>query len=134
MAVDLLKTLHQEFGFTDFRPGQLEVLTKLQHGDDVFAILPTGGGKTLIYQLFGKINSGTVVVVSPLISLMQDQVQRMQFLGEKRVVALTSTLSFFEKQTVLHHLSQYKYIYISPEMLSNPNVLEFFKKYRLDYL
>ncbi len=128
MADKLNEILRQDFGFSEFRPGQHEVLDKLEQGIDTFAILPTGGGKTLIYQLFGRLSPGTVVIVSPLISLMQDQVRRLQYLGEKRVVALTSSLSYQEKQVVLAHLSNYKYIYVSPEMLSNQDVLAKFTR------
>ena len=86
------------------------------------AILPTGGGKTLLYQMYGAITHQRVMIVSPLISLMQDQVSRLQFLGSKRVVALTSALDFQEKMAILNHLNRYQFIYVSPEMLANDQV------------
>lgn len=90
---------------------------------DTLAVLPTGGGKTLLYQMYGAVTHQRVIIVSPLISLMQDQVSRLQYLGSKRVVALTSALDFQEKSIILNHLSNYQFIYVSPEMLANDQVL-----------
>lgn len=73
---ELYELLKTKYGFDEFRPGQLAVIQKLLAGQDVLAVLPTGTGKSLIYQLVGTALPGLVVVVSPLISLMQDQVDR----------------------------------------------------------
>ncbi len=70
----MLETLKKVFGFEKFLPHQEPIVRKIMDGNDVFAVLPTGGGKSLCYQLPAKILSGTVVVISPLISLMKDQV------------------------------------------------------------
>ncbi|RRK10989.1 ATP-dependent DNA helicase RecQ [Lactiplantibacillus garii] len=120
---ELYRLLRAKYGFTSFRPGQLEVISKLLNGQDVLAVLPTGTGKSLIYQLVGSVVSGLVVVVSPLISLMQDQVARLNYQGEKRVAALTSQLAFGVRQHLLNHLTSIKYLFVSPEMLSQPAVL-----------
>lgn len=117
-----LTFLKQNFGFSNFRPGQLEVISNLQKKRDTLAVLPTGSGKTLIYQYYGLWSGKTVVVISPLLSLMQDQVSRLQYLGSKRVVAITSQLTFAERQYVLNHIEKYKYIYVSPEMLNQEAV------------
>ncbi|WP_243673899.1 DEAD/DEAH box helicase [Lentilactobacillus kisonensis] len=87
--------------------------------------MPTGGGKTLLYQLYGAITHQRVLIVSPLISLMQDQVGRLQYLGSKRVVAITSAMDFKERTAILRNLSHYQYIYVSPEMLVNQSVFPF---------
>lgn len=117
---DLLK---KKYGFDHFRAGQLEVIQQLLAGQDVLAVLPTGTGKSLIYQLVGSVVPGLVVVVSPLISLMQDQVARLNYQGEKRVAALTSQLDFGARQHLLNHLQSIKYLFISPEMLSQDAVM-----------
>ncbi|MBW1605546.1 ATP-dependent DNA helicase RecQ [Lactobacillus sp. Sy-1] len=119
----LVAILKQHFGFTSFRPGQLAVLQSLINNHNTLAVLPTGAGKTLIYQMFGLIQRAPILIVSPLLSLMQDQVARLQYLGVKRVVAINSMLDWQQKQVALAHLGNYQYIYISPEMLANSEVL-----------
>lgn len=92
------------------------------------AMLPTGTGKSLCYQLPGYLLEGQVLIVSPLLSLMQDQVEQMKMNGEKRVTAINSFLTGAERRRVLQHLTQYKFIFISPEMLTNDSMLTLFKK------
>ncbi|KRL23369.1 RecQ family ATP-dependent DNA helicase [Lentilactobacillus kisonensis] len=123
--IDLNKELHKHSAFKSFRPGQEEVLLNLFAGQNTLAVLPTGGGKTLLYQLYGAITHQRVLIVSPLISLMQDQVGRLQYLGSKRVVAITSAMDFKERTAILRNLSHYQYIYVSPEMLVNQSVFPF---------
>lgn len=108
--------LTERFGYTSFRPGQKEIIDTLLAKNSVLGMLPTGTGKSLCYQLPGYLLDGTVLVISPLISLMEDQVTQLQQLGERRTVALNSLLSMSEKQFVLNHLSTYKFIFMSPEM------------------
>lgn len=114
--------LKKYFGYETFRPGQEEVMTALLNGRDVVALLPTGMGKSLCYQLPGYLFDKPVLVISPLLSLMQDQVEQMKRLGEKRVVALNSFLSAEDKRHVLHYLEHYRFIFTSPEMLLQPQV------------
>ena len=116
--------LKQYFGFSKFRSGQKEVIRNLLSRESTLAILPTGTGKSLCYQLVGKIYKKPVVIVSPLISLMQDQVEQLRFAGEKKVIALTSVLSFERKKYVISHLSQFDFIYLAPEMLNKKEVVE----------
>ncbi len=115
--------LQRFFQYKSFRPGQKEVIQALMKAKDTLAILPTGTGKSLCYQLTGFIKEGLVVIVSPLISLMEDQVDSLLRLGEKRVIALNGTLSLAEKEYALRHIKSYKFLFISPEMLSQKNIL-----------
>ncbi len=114
--------LHQYFGYETFRPGQKEVLEQLIAGQDVIALLPTGMGKSLCYQLPGYIFDKPVLIISPLLSLMQDQVDQLKQMGEKRVIALNSFLTPAQKNYALHFLHEYRFIFISPEMLLQPQV------------
>ena len=120
--INLDKILQAKFGFKTFKTGQKEILTALLAQQSTLAILPTGGGKTLIYQMMGAVRDGLVIIVTPLLSLMQDQVARLNYLGEKNVIALNSTLTFENKKNVLKHLKQYHFLFISPEMLNQEQV------------
>lgn len=123
----LKAALKKYFGYESFRPGQEEIITAVLAGKPTFGLLPTGMGKSLCYQLPGYLLSGLVVVISPLLSLMEDQVLQLQLLGEKRVIAYNSLLSGEEKAYVLGHLTQYKFLFISPEMLQSEQVIQAFR-------
>ncbi|MBS4176478.1 RecQ family ATP-dependent DNA helicase [Lederbergia citrea] len=116
--------LKRIFGFSSFRVGQEEIIEAVLNKNDVMAMLPTGTGKSLCYQLPGYILPGTVLIVSPLISLMQDQVEQLRMIGERKAVALNSFLSHKEKNMALQRLSTYRFIYISPEMLGSEYVIK----------
>ncbi len=94
------------------------------------AMLPTGTGKSLCYQLSGYLRKGQVLIVSPLLSLMQDQVEQMKMNGEKKVVAINSFLTGVERKQVLNSLERYKFIFISPETLLNDGMIDRLKKTR----
>lgn len=127
----LEQALRQYFGYKEFRKGQKEVIESLLSKQDTLAVLPTATGKSLCYQLTGYLLEGTVVIVSPLIALMEDQVYQLKKKGEKQVVALTSSFSYQEKQYILERLSAYRFIFISPEMLVQPTVLAAFKRLKI---
>ncbi|MBD3318051.1 MAG: DEAD/DEAH box helicase, partial [Chitinivibrionales bacterium] len=97
------ETLRHLFGFDNFRPGQEEIIEAILAGRDVFAVMPTGGGKSLCYQLPAYILPGTCLVVSPLISLMKDQVDAATTQG-LRAACMNSTQSSFERGDVLDRL------------------------------
>ncbi|MFP7230585.1 ATP-dependent DNA helicase RecQ [Bacillus subtilis] len=120
----LQQTLYQFFGFTSFKKGQEDIISSILSGKDTIAMLPTGGGKSLCYQLPGYMLDGMVLIVSPLLSLMEDQVQQLKARGEKRAAALNSMLSWQERHFVLEHIHRYKFLYLSPEALQSPYVLE----------
>ncbi len=122
--MELERLLKKHFGYSNFKTGQKEVIESILARKDTLAMLPTGTGKSLCYQLPGYIFPGSIVIVSPLLSLMQDQVEQMMKFGEKRVVALNSFLTPYEKKNVLQRISEYKFIFISPEMLNNPIIIE----------
>jgi ATP-dependent DNA helicase RecQ len=121
--MNLQQELNQRFGYPSFIQGQLEVIQAVLNGRNTLAMLPTGTGKSLCFQLPGYLLDGQVIIVSPLLSLMQDQVDQMKVKGEKKVIAINSFLPFPEKKRALERLHMYKFIFISPEMLTNSDVL-----------
>src|SRR5437660_6483052 len=102
-AIPLLPLLKQYFGFASFRPLQEEIIRDCLAGRDAFALLPTGGGKSLCFQLPALARPGLTVVVSPLISLMKDQVDALQASGVAATF-LNSSLQAGESRGRLHGL------------------------------
>src|SRR5690606_34972878 len=113
-----LRVLRDVFGYEEFRPGQLEVIETVLSGRDCIAIMPTGAGKSLTFQLPAKLLQGTVLVLSPLISLMKDQVDALTELGFK-ATTINSTLDFEERRRRLSGLrrGEYELVYLAPEAL-----------------
>ena len=126
--------LKQVTGFDQFREGQEEVIRSVICGHDTIAVLPTGAGKSLCYQLPVHALGGTVLIVSPLLSLMEDQVAQLKMKGEKRVAALNSFLAPKERSDVLANLGRYRYLFISPEMLIQPYISGRIKQLKLAYI
>lgn len=121
--MNLEKLLYDAYGYTEFRPGQKQVIEQVLAGRDVLALLPTGMGKSLCYQLPGKVLPGAVVIVSPLLSLMQDQVSQLKKMGEKSVIAINSFMKPEDREKAWDTLNTYKFIFVAPEMLVQPYVL-----------
>ena len=117
-STDPRTVLSEVFGYADFRPGQREVIDAVLDGKDCIAVMPTGAGKSLTYQLPARILDGTVLVVSPLISLMKDQVDALRDLGF-RAAEINSTLDYAERRTRLEALQrgEYELVYLAPEAL-----------------
>lgn len=115
-----LSVLNRVFGFKSFRAHQQAVIEDLLAGQDCFVLMPTGGGKSLCYQIPALILPGTAIVVSPLISLMQDQVSALKAYGVKAAY-YNSTLDFETADQVLMqlHTGQLDLLYVSPERLLN---------------
>ncbi len=123
---EILKTV---FGFESFRPLQLNVIQSVLEGNDTIAIMPTGGGKSLCYEIPSLILSGITIVISPLISLMQDQARQLEEHGIQ-VACLNSTLEY---ETYLQYCKKImegkiKLLYISPEGLTSGRVLNLLKR------
>ncbi|MED4127113.1 RecQ family ATP-dependent DNA helicase [Shouchella miscanthi] len=129
----LERELQRLFGFQTFKEGQKEIIEALMAGNDVFAMLPTGRGKSLCYQLPAFLARGLTVVVSPLLSLMEDQVAQLKKAGRKQVVALNSFSSKQERQKLLQQLNDYKIVYLSPEMLQAQDVLSALRSQLISY-
>lgn len=113
----LQANLQAWFGYTDFRTGQKEPIESVLKGHDTVAILPTGTGKSLIYQYCAYSLEGITLIVSPLLSLMDNQVLQLKRAGEKRAAALNSMSSSQERSYIENNLSRYKFLFLSPEML-----------------
>ncbi|MYL55102.1 RecQ family ATP-dependent DNA helicase [Pontibacillus yanchengensis] len=109
--------LENHFGYSTFREGQKEIIVDVLNGKDVLGILPTGTGKSLCYQFPAVMMEGTVLIISPLISLMIDQVKQLKQQGFKKVTAINSFLNGEQKREIYKSLDSYKLIYCSPEML-----------------
>jgi len=118
------KTLLATFGLSEFRPGQREVVDAIAAGEDVMCVMPTGGGKSLCYQLPSLARDGTTIVVSPLIALMKDQVDAMQKLGIKAKL-INSSLTSAEQSVVLDEMANgsLNLVYVAPERLRNSRFL-----------
>lgn len=117
-APELLPLLKRYFGFSSFRPLQAEIVRDALAGKDVFALLPTGGGKSLCFQLPAMTRPGLTVVVSPLIALMKDQVDSLQASGIPATF-LNSTLDSSEARARLRglHQGEFRLLYVAPERL-----------------
>ena len=120
--------LKKYWGFDEFRPVQEDIIKDIISGKDVFAMLPTGGGKSLCYQLPGIIRKGLTIVVSPLISLMQDQIKQLKD-RDVKAVAIFSGMSYREIDITLDNVrfGNYDFLYVSPERLQTKLFLERFK-------
>lgn len=122
---DLLSTLQRCFGHSDFRPGQQQIMETLLEGRSALAVFPTGGGKSLCYQLPALLLEGMTLVISPLIALMKDQVEALRARGIP-AARLDSTLSSDEVQNVLADMrnGRLKLLYTAPERLVNESFMK----------
>lgn len=122
---DLLPPLKRYFGFTGFRPLQGEIIAASLAGRDVFALLPTGGGKSLCFQLPALVRPGLTVVISPLIALMKDQVDALQASGVPATY-LNSTLSSEDSRQRWRglHNREFKLLYVAPERLMTGTLVD----------
>ena len=124
--MDAKKALQRYFGYTSYRPGQEEIVKSILSHDDVLAIMPTGSGKSICYQLPALLLPGITLVISPLISLMQDQVHALQNVGIQAGY-INSTLTDSELSLVYDKALKgiYKIIYVAPERLESFAFLHF---------
>lgn len=115
-----LKVLKRYFGYSSFREGQYVIIENILKGRDVFCVLPTGGGKSLCYQIPAVLMRGVTIVISPLISLMKDQVDSINSIGIPAAY-INSTLKMDEIREIIDDgiIGKYKLIYIAPERLES---------------
>jgi ATP-dependent DNA helicase RecQ len=118
------ETLRQVFGLQEFRPYQQDIIEQVLRGGDAFVLMPTGGGKSLCYQLPALHRSGLAIVVSPLISLMKDQVDALQANGV-RAAMYNSNLDAEEAREVLSKLNSFELdlLYVAPERMMRPGFI-----------
>ncbi|HUH47013.1 MAG TPA: RecQ family ATP-dependent DNA helicase, partial [Arenibacter sp.] len=122
---DPKELLQQYWGFPDFKNSQEAIIRAVLNGRDVMALLPTGGGKSLCYQVPALASDGICIVVSPLIALIKDQVESLKALGIK-AIALTGGIPFEEVNQLLDNClyGNYKFLYLSPERLQQERIKE----------
>ena len=133
----LHKVLKQFFGFDNFKGNQEAVINNLLCGKDTFVIMPTGGGKSMCYQLPALIKEGTAIIISPLIALMKNQVDTLRNFGTDQGIAhfLNSSLSKIEIAQVKEDLTKEttKLLYVAPESLTKQENVEFFKSINISF-
>ena len=131
--MDKTQLLQHYFGYGEFRPGQEELVDGILEGRDVFGIMPTGGGKSICYQLPGLMLPGVTLVVSPLISLMHDQVMALKAAGIPGAY-VNSSLTFPQLREVYRRMMQgrYKIIYVAPERLESEGFLDAVQQMNID--
>ncbi|RIL71149.1 DNA helicase RecQ [Staphylococcus devriesei] len=122
-------TLSHYFGYDTFRPGQKEIITKIMEHRNVLGVLPTGGGKSICYQVPGLMLGGTTIVISPLISLMKDQVDQLKAMGIKATY-LNSSLSKKQQKDIESDLlsGEIQFLYVAPERFDNKYFLNLLSK------
>lgn len=133
----IYKALKAHFGFDTFKGSQLEIIQNLLDGNDVFVLMPTGGGKSLCYQLPALMSEGTAIVVSPLIALMKNQVDAVRSYEEEDRVAhfLNSSLSKAAAESVRKDVREgrTKLLYVAPESLAKGENIEFLMSIKISF-
>jgi ATP-dependent DNA helicase RecQ len=129
------RTLRRTFGLEAFRPGQVEVIRAVLEGEDVLAIMPTGAGKSLCYQLPALHLEGTTIVVSPLIALMKDQTEKLGDLGLE-ASQVNSAVPAAEERRALASLEQAssQFVLTTPERLATPEFLATLREVTIDFV
>ena len=131
-ALELLK---KYYGYQSFRKGQEVIIENILSGKDVLAIMPTGGGKSLCYQIPAMIMEGTVIVISPLISLMKDQVDTLQQLGIPAAF-INSSLTWGKLNEIVYEAqnNKYKLLYVAPERLESEDFIQLLKNIKISMI
>src|SRR5437867_1650480 len=130
----LYEALHRYWGYESFRPGQEAIVRCLAAGRDACVIMPTGGGKSLCYQLPAVLDARTAVVISPLIALMQDQVAQLLQMGISAACLNAATLPD-ERAHILQQAATGKYqlLYLSPERIALSNTMDWLKRLPISF-
>ncbi len=136
--VDLHAALKKHFGFSQFKGLQQDVIESLVRGDNTFVIMPTGGGKSLCYQLPALIKDGTAIIVSPLIALMKNQVDAIRGISDEEGIAhvLNSSLNKTEVKKVKEDITNgiTKLLYVAPESLTKEENVDFLRSVKISFL
>ena len=134
---NIYSALKKHFGFDSFKGNQFEIIKSLMEGNDVFVLMPTGGGKSLCYQLPALISEGTAIVVSPLIALMKNQVDAVRNFEDKEQVAhfLNSSLTRTAAEQVRRDVREgrTKLLYVAPESLTKEDNVDFLKSIKISF-
>ncbi|MFV0200267.1 DNA helicase RecQ [Empedobacter falsenii] len=134
---NLTSYLKKYFGFDQFKGQQHEIITSLLNKEDVFVLMPTGGGKSLCYQLPALMSDGVAIIVSPLIALMKNQVDAIRGISENDGIAhvLNSSLNKSETKTVMTDIKDgvTKMLYVAPESLTKEEYIDFFKSVKISF-
>tara|TARA_R110002073_G_scaffold4213_4_gene28071 strand:+ start:30809 stop:33001 length:2193 start_codon:yes stop_codon:yes gene_type:complete len=136
--IDLHSALKKYFGFSQFKGLQEQVITTLVNRENAFVIMPTGGGKSLCYQLPALIQDGTAIVVSPLIALMKNQVDALRGISSEKGIAhvLNSSLNKTEVEQVKNDIRRgvTKLLYVAPESLTKEDYVDFLKNQKISFV
>ncbi len=136
--MDIYASLKKFFGFSQFKGLQEDVITSILNNHDTFVIMPTGGGKSLCYQLPALMKEGTAIVISPLIALMKNQVDALRGISENRGIAhvLNSSLNKSEIAQVMSDISSgvTKLLYVAPESLIKQEYVDFLKQQKISFV
>ena len=136
--IDLYKELKKYFGFSQFKGLQEKVVTSIISGNNTFVIMPTGGGKSLCYQLPALVLEGTAIVVSPLIALMKNQVDAINGISAEEGVGhvLNSSLNKTQTKQVFDDIKsgKTKLLYVAPESLVKEEYLNFLKEIKISFV
>ena len=134
---NLTSYLKKYFGFDQFKGQQHEIITSLLNKEDVFVLMPTGGGKSLCYQLPALMSDGVAIIVSPLIALMKNQVDAIRGISENDGIAhvLNSSLNKSETKAVMADIKDgvTKMLYVAPESLTKEEYIDFFKSVKISF-
>ena len=136
-AMDLKKALKEFFGFDAFKSNQEAIIESLLDGRNVFVLMPTGGGKSLCYQLPSLLMEGTAIVISPLIALMKNQVDAIRHTSQEDGIAhfINSSLNRSQIEKVKRDIRSgvTKLLYVAPESLTKEENVEFLKTVKIAF-
>jgi ATP-dependent DNA helicase RecQ len=132
MSINKEQALKQYFGYDSFRPQQAEIIDTVMAGNDCLVLMPTGGGKSVCFQIPAILRDGLTVVISPLIALMKDQVEALRGNGIDAAY-LNSSISSAEQDQVMWRakIGELKLLYIAPERLFSGNTFEFLREWNV---
>lgn len=136
--MNLQEALQRHFGFNKFKGNQEKIIQSLLDGNDTFVIMPTGGGKSLCYQLPAVVSEGVAIIISPLIALMKNQVDLVRNYSAKDDIAhfLNSSLSRSQRTTVIKDIKagKTKMLYVAPETLTKQDTIELFNEVKVSFI